>query len=145
VVTRISKEALQAYCKRTGIDMDKLLKQQTPVKALAITHAQPDDDKRNATEKRFDTDMLWPQKLAGLILEYRFESVNLRIGKDKAFYKPDYLVIRADGHLVFREVKGGYIEPDALVKFRVASLLYPWFLWELWQWDNDLWRMIEVH
>ena len=144
-MTRLSKADLEGYCKRNGIDYDKLLKQATPVKAVGITVALQEDDKRNETEKLFERDNLVPWKLAGVVIEYRVEPLNFRIGKGKCFYKPDYLAVTDEGRLQIHEVKGGFIREDAHIKFRVASLLYPWFEWHLWQWENDMWQCIEKH
>lgn len=60
---------------------------------------------------------------AGSILEYKFESVKLRLA-DKTFYTPDFMVVNADGVLEMHEVKG-FWEDDARVKIKVAAETFP--------------------
>lgn len=65
-------------------------------------------------------------KAAGKIHDFRGRGpVNLRLA-DKTFFRPDYLVIAADGTLELHETKG-FMEDDANVKLKVAAELYPWF------------------
>ena len=61
--------------------------------------------------------------LAGEIVWYKFEAINLRLA-DKTFYKPDFFVMLADGTLEVHEVKG-YWADDAKVKIKVAAEMYP--------------------
>lgn len=65
-------------------------------------------------------------KAAGRILDYRARGpVNLRLA-DKTFFRPDFLVVAADGTLELHETKG-YMEDDAAVKLKVAAETYPMF------------------
>lgn len=145
-MARLSVAQLMAYCQKNGLNYDDLLKKQTPVKAVAITaNTEVREDLRNQNEKNYETEMLWPQKLAGLIVDYRSEPINFRIGRGKCWYRPDYMVITDTGSVQIHEVKGEYVREDSLIKFRVASLLYPWFEWHMWQWKDGMWSCIEKH
>ena len=66
------------------------------------------------------------QKRAGLITDWKFEAIKLRLA-DTAYYKPDFLVISVTGQPEYHEVKGHWREA-ALVRFKVAADLYPWWL-----------------
>lgn len=63
------------------------------------------------------------QKKTGLIADYRFEAVKLRLA-DKTFYTPDFVVLAPDGVLEMHEVKG-FWEEDARVKIKVAAAQFP--------------------
>lgn len=62
-------------------------------------------------------------KKDGLIADYRFEAVKLRLA-DKTFYTPDFVVLAPDGVLEMHEVKG-FWEEDARVKIKVAAAQFP--------------------
>lgn len=94
--------------------------------------------KMNKTEERY-AGMLDLRKMAGEVVEYRFEVIKLRIG-DNCFYEPDFLVQLASGELEVHEVKGGYITEDGLVKFRAAQTIYPFLKFRMMQWKDGEWR-----
>lgn len=71
----------------------------------------------NQTEKRY-SEYLEQQRIAGKILYWRYEAINLRICKD-AWYRPDFLVMTADGTLEINEVKGAVAVFEAASKLRV--------------------------
>ena len=58
--------------------------------------------------------------------KWYFESVNLRVGVGKSWYRCDFFVIKTDGKIEMHEVKG-FWRDDALVKIRAAQLRYPEF------------------
>lgn len=60
---------------------------------------------------------------AGEILWWKFEGVKLRLA-DNTFLTVDFAVMRADGLLEMREVKG-FMQDDAAVKLKVAAATYP--------------------
>lgn len=64
------------------------------------------------------------RKKAGEIVDYKFESIRLRLAKN-TFYTPDYFVVLEDC-IEIHEVKG-FWEEDARVKIKVAAELYPCF------------------
>lgn len=78
--------------------------------------------KMNNTEKAY-AQHLEIQKREGEINYYSFDGINLRLA-DNTFYKPDFLVMRADGQLEIHEVKGFWTD-DALVKIKVAADRFP--------------------
>lgn len=71
----------------------------------------------NQTEQRY-ADYLEQQRIGGKILYWRYEALNLRIAKD-AWYRPDFLVMTADGTLEIHEVKGARAVFEAASKLRV--------------------------
>lgn len=77
-------------------------------------------------------------KRTGTVLEYWFEGVKFRLA-DRTWYTPDFLVLYASGFLECREIKGGFIREDALVKFKVARERFPCFKWSLWQRRKTQW------
>lgn len=79
--------------------------------------------KMNGLEKSY-MERLDGMKHAGQILWYAYESVNLRIGANKCFYAPDFMVMMADGTIEMHETKGHW-EDDALVKIKVAAGMFP--------------------
>lgn len=73
-------------------------------------------------------------KMAGEILDWRYEPIRIRLAK-KTHYVPDFLVVRcvdaptAGGEAVvseYREVKGHWRE-KSLAKFKIAADQLPWF------------------
>jgi hypothetical protein len=71
----------------------------------------------NDTEARYAT-ILEEQKTAGLVLDYDFEKIKLKLA-DNTFYTPDFTVTTPD-EVQFHEVKG-FWEDDARVKIKVAA------------------------
>lgn len=76
----------------------------------------------NKLEAKYDAH-LWQLRHAGEILWHKFEGVKLRLA-DNTFLTVDFCVLRADGLLEMREVKG-FWEDDARVKMKVAASIYP--------------------
>lgn len=68
-------------------------------------------------------DELEAMRRSGEIIAYWFEQVTLKLADDTR-YTPDFLVLYADGALVFEETKG-FWEDDALVKIKVAASIFP--------------------
>lgn len=69
-------------------------------------------------------------RLAGEIQGWTSQAVSLSLAKG-THYRPDFLVIEADGTVVFEEVKGtrGWaLDPQGRVKFKVAADRYPFFV-----------------
>ena len=77
----------------------------------------------NKTEQKYAL-LLEREKIAGKVLWYEFEPMNLRLA-DKCFYKVDFLVLTDKYELEVHEVKGGYITDDSLVKFKSAGAKFP--------------------
>lgn len=93
----------------------------------------------NGTEKAYAA-LLELQKRAGAILDYRFESLKLRLA-DMTFYSPDFLVVKEDC-FELHEVKG-FWEDDARVKIKVAASLFPWIKFVAVQYRKKQWKTEE--
>lgn len=91
-------------------------------RAKAVRRAFHRAGEMNKTEAAYAA-YLDAQKKAGLIADYRFEAVKLRLA-DKTFYTPDFVVLAPDGVLEMHEVKG-FWEEDARVKIKVAAAQFP--------------------
>lgn len=76
----------------------------------------------NGTEKAYAEELRLRQ-LAGEVVWYEFEAVSFRIGEG-AHYKPDFLVMLADGSMECHEVKGFWAEA-ARVRIKVAADRFP--------------------
>lgn len=85
----------------------------------------------NRTETAY-SQVLEGKRLAGEILEWKFEPIRFRLANATA-YTPDFAVLLNDQTLEFIDVKGrcgagpGGWEEDAKVKIKVAAEAYPWF------------------
>lgn len=90
--------------------------------AKAVRRAFHRAGEMNKTEAAYAA-YLEMQKKTGLIADYRFEAVKLRLA-DKTFYTPDFVVLAPDGVLEMHEVKG-FWEEDARVKIKVAAAQFP--------------------
>lgn len=80
--------------------------------------------KMNTLESAFAAEWLVPQLAAKLIQWFEFEPVRLRLG-GSAFYKPDFLVIDANGQIVAYETKGHWREA-ARARIKIAAGRFPW-------------------
>lgn len=75
----------------------------------------------NSTERKYAETVLEPRKAAGEIVDYQFESVTLKLGKDTR-WTADFFVMYPDGLLEFVDVKGRQRDEQAeRVKIRLAS------------------------
>lgn len=84
----------------------------------------------NKTESRFAVN-LEVQKQAGEIVDYLFEPMKVRLGKDwKCSYTPDFMILHNNGIMELVDVKGGGgWESAARVKIKAAASQYPMFEW----------------
>jgi hypothetical protein len=78
--------------------------------------------------------------LAGEIISYSFEKTKFKIG-DNCWYTPDYVVVMP-GHFEIHEVKGGLIRDDAMVKFKAAAELFPYYRFVMAQYKGKKWEVI---
>lgn len=107
----------------------------------------------NATERDYAA-MLVSQRLAGAVVDFRYEALSLRLAdpanasddpdgrKTAVRYNPDFLVICED-RIELHEVKG-HMEDDALVKLKVAATLYPWFVFRVVYRKAGRWIINEI-
>ena len=97
-------------------------KVQPPEKTQIRAKAQLEEDGMNKTERAYSLVLTRHPD----VHKWYFESVNLRVGVGKSWYRCDFFVIKADGKIEMHEVKG-FWRDDALVKIRAAQLRYPAF------------------
>ena len=85
----------------------------------------------NATEKRFEANVLKPMLWSEEIVDYQYEPAKWRFGTDfKATYTPDFMVQMADGTIEMIDVKGsGGWEQHTRVKIKACAEKYPAFSW----------------
>lgn len=79
----------------------------------------------NATEAAY-AQHLEMRRLGGEVAWYRFEAVTFHLAR-KTSYRPDFLVMLADGSLECHEVKGarGVFEEDAKARCKIAADIFP--------------------
>ena len=102
----------------------------------------------NKTEKAF-ADHLDELKKRGLIIDYWFEAVKLKIASNRCDYLPDFLVLRTDYRLDLYEVKGAkaIFTDDAKVKCKVCADKYPFRLYVVYpipKKDGGGWKFEEM-
>ncbi len=90
----------------------------------------------NATELEYARLYLEPRRLIGEIVRYEYEPETLALSerlpkKNRCTFCPDWKVWMADGTVAYHEVKGGFIEGDAYVKWKWAIERYPQFVFIL--------------
>lgn len=77
----------------------------------------------NKLEAAYDL-YLKEQLNAGVILWYKFEGLKLRLANN-TFLTVDFFVMTQDYELQAKDVKGGFVMEDAIVKMKVAASIYP--------------------
>lgn len=95
----------------------------------------------NKTEARYLNEKLEPARHDGLVTHFEFEMLKFRLA-GSTFYTPDFGVVMADGQFELHEIKGGWIQEDAMIKFKVAAEKYPFFNWKMWQYKGGVWTLI---
>ena len=76
----------------------------------------------NKTEAAYAA-VLEAEKQAGLVAWYVFEGITLKLASNTRL-TPDFAVMKTNGELEMREVKG-FMMDDAWVKLKVAATSYP--------------------
>lgn len=76
----------------------------------------------NKTEAAY-ADLLESKRRAGLLREYHFQALTLKLADDTR-YTPDFFVVATDGTVECHEVKG-FWRDDAKVKIKVAARQFP--------------------
>jgi len=112
-------------------------KQITPVRVKKVKHS---GEGMNSLEARYAFEILEEAVKAEEVQCWFFESFRLRLAP-KTFYTPDFMVIKKDGSIAFREVKG-FLREDASVKFKWAREIYPFFEFEMWSRAAGEWKEI---
>lgn len=105
----------------------KIIDEKKEIKSMSPVTAAPTESKMNKLESAYayNLDMM---KMAGLILEYKYEPFNLRLASPKCYYRIDFLVINLLNEIELHETKGDWVDGDALVKFKVAAESFPFFI-----------------
>lgn len=80
---------------------------------------------RNKTEAAYEL-FLESEKQRGEILWYAFEAITFKLAQDTR-YTPDFMVMKKNGELECREVKGakGIFQCDAKAKIKIAAEMFP--------------------
>ena len=94
----------------------------------------------NKTEEMFSW-ILESEKRDGKIKYWGFEVIKLRIGNN-CVYNIDFMVVDKNDRLILKEVKGGRIWEDSVIKFKAACEMYPFIQFEMHQYKNKQWKMI---
>ena len=124
----------------SGAELKRLLEQAEPTTLPPALGAAPADG-MNATERRYAA-VLEARKVAGEVAAYWFEGVTLRLAPS-THYRPDFLVLLADGRLEIHEVKGGHVTEDGWIKTKVAAALFP-FAFRICQWRDKRWHIVDL-
>ncbi len=96
---------------------------------------------KNKTEERFENEILHTLKATGEVDSWLYDCFKLRVGTNKCWYSPDYMVFRTDGTIELIDVKGGAgFEDDALVKIKAAAAQYSQFYWSSWTYRKKEWH-----
>lgn len=98
----------------------------TPKRARGRTRRTP--GKMNKLEESYSKE-LERRRLAGEIHAWAFEPMNFRLAH-RCYYKPDFMVIMADGTVEFHEAKG-HFEEQSKVRTKVVAEKHPWFVFRL--------------
>lgn len=98
-----------------------------PTRARGRTRRTPGE--MNGLEKAWSLHLA-EQKHAGLIVDWWFEPMSIRLGRPACSYKPDFMVITSDGYVEFHETKG-YMEAAANIRIKVAADKFPQFVFRL--------------
>lgn len=83
----------------------------------------------NKAEEVYSNALL-AQKQRGEIVDYRFESMKLRLA-DNTTITPDFVVLMPNGLIELHDIKGGFFPEHNRVKWKVGVEQYPWFTWVL--------------
>ena len=96
--------------------------------------------KMNKTEKAW-ADRLELRRHGKEIVWWAFEPVKFRLA-DNTTYTPDFVAVNSNGFIEVHEIKGGHIQDDSRVKFKVAAKKY-WFLrWWMVQKTKTDWKTV---
>lgn len=116
----------------------------------------------NSTERQY-ADHLQAQKLVGIVAEYWFERLTLKVAADTR-YTVDFLVQMPTGELECHEVKGSkkhkvkdatgakvpdgkvipYVEEDARLKIHFAAQVFPFRFLMVWRDTDGNWLRKEI-
>ena len=131
-----SRQDYEDYCKRTG-QVSEFVKPRgkTLVEVFAGKPPGPTPRRgKNKTETEFET---W-FKFQHPSLTILYEPIKLRIDRT-CWYLPDFYVPEQQA---FIEVKGPYLYPDALIKYKAARAIHAWAKFSMWQKKKGIWMEV---
>ena len=85
---------------------------------------------RSKTESRYAKRLNLLLK-AGEIVAWRYEEQKFNVG-EKAWYCPDFCVL-TETEIQFHEIKGGFIRPKGLDRFKSVMKQFWWYRWMMVQ------------
>lgn len=133
LAARAKKLAASGAGKATGAPKPVSTGNRTTQAKKARPRPQHTPGRMNKTEARYLQDVIEPRLKTGEYRSAKFEAVKLRLA-DRTFYTPDFAVVNdRTGEIELHEVKGGWIEDDAMVKFKTAAAMFPEYRWILVQ------------
>lgn len=113
--------------------------------ALPVPKVKPKDDSAgmNKGEMRYAS-VLDQRIVDGHVAGWYFEHLSIKLA-DNTFYKPDFLVILADGSVELHEVKGAskgsfVVTESGWVKIKVTAKQSPFPVVVVWQEKSGQWR-----
>lgn len=84
------------------------------------------------------------EKRTGLIRDYGYETMTLRLSKGK-YHRPDYTVWHFDGTIELRQIKGYHKNLRAsLTALKWAAQKHPWYRFTLWRKYGSGWEHEDV-
>jgi hypothetical protein len=138
--TNWSRDQYEDYCRRTG-QVSEFVKPigKTLVEVFAgekkpVAGRTAPRKGKTKTESEFET---W-YKFGHPTLTLLYEAIKLRIDLT-CWYLPDFYVPEQQ---LFIEVKGPYIWPDALIKFKAARAMNAWAKFAMWQKKKGGWTEV---
>ena len=103
---------------------------------------QRDHLRMNKTEQKYAAHLYDLYESRGIV-RYDFEPFGLRLAEEKCYYHPDFLVTYPDRFEIHevkafdRSRKRPRVEDDAMVKFKVASALFDFWVFRMVWFDTD--------
>lgn len=110
--------------------------------ARARKHVRHRPGVMNKTEAAY-SDHLDALEAAGVITEWWFEQIKLRVAYDACWITLDFMVQLPDGTIEFHDVKGGPTMEDATVKQKVIVDKFPFRLFEV-RYVKQQWVVSEI-
>lgn len=117
----------------------KPLHDTVPVAKVAIpstTHGMNKTEAKRAME-------LEAMKKTGLIHDWKFEAVTVKIGHDCRLTL-DFLIVENDGSLCFEDTKGTFTREDATIKMRAFRTIFPYFPLRVLKLKGGTWDITEM-
>ncbi len=85
-------------------------------------------DQKNKTEQAY-ADLLDLQKHQGLIIDWKFHPMNVRLAKN-TFYEVDFLVLTSSLVVEIHETKGTFVTEKGQMKIKLCAEALPWFVFK---------------